>query len=201
MCSVVVSSSTIFSPSSSLFCNKTSILSSPETLTLSLAHAKFPSSSSSSLSSPTTAQSSSSPSSLLFGFVSRNHPLGSLLLLHCLLRITGSGSGSGSPQMILKRKIPEKLDILVAAMSFAGVAMTQREIRRDELEEEREGSYSVYCKRGRREAMEDRFSTVVQFSWRPKTGAKAAEFAAENLDKNILEDVVRRVDDDSDHEI
>ncbi|KAK1578699.1 hypothetical protein Q3G72_032468 [Acer saccharum] len=89
--------------------------------------------------------------------------------------------------------------------------MTPREIRRDELEEEREGSYSVYCKRGRREAMEDRFSTVVNFRGDQKQaffgvfdghgGAKAAEFAAENLDKNILEEVTRRVDDDSDHEI
>ncbi|KAK3206566.1 hypothetical protein Dsin_020612 [Dipteronia sinensis] len=211
-CSVAVSSSPVFSPSSSLFCNKPSILSpSPETLTLSLAHAKFPSSSS--LSSPATAQSSPPPSSP-FRFRLQKQPTGLSSSSSSLLgsdQASGSGSGSGSPQTILKRKRPGKLDIPVAAMSFAGVAMTPREIRRDELEEEREGSYSVYCKRGRREAMEDRFSAVVDFHGDQKQaffgvfdghgGAKAAEFAAENLDKNILEEVMRRVDDDSDHEI
>ncbi|KAH7865130.1 hypothetical protein Vadar_002599 [Vaccinium darrowii] len=33
--------------------------------------------------------------------------------------------------------------------------------RREEVEVEREGWYSVYCKRARREAMEDRYSAVV----------------------------------------
>lgn len=41
--------------------------------------------------------------------------------------------------------------------------MTPREVKRDEVEDERGGFYSVYCKRGRREAMEDRFSALVDF--------------------------------------
>ncbi|KAF4365736.1 hypothetical protein G4B88_009459 [Cannabis sativa] len=39
-CSVAVSNSPVFSPSSSLFCNKSSMLSPPETLTLTLSHLK-----------------------------------------------------------------------------------------------------------------------------------------------------------------
>ncbi|KAL5748112.1 hypothetical protein ACOSQ2_025409 [Xanthoceras sorbifolium] len=196
-CSVAVSSSPVFSPSSSLFCNKTSILSpSPETLTLPLAHVKFPPSSSLS-SSPTQSSSPSSP----FRFRLQKPPTG--------LSSSSSGSdqasGLGSPQTILKRKRPAKLDIPVAAMSFPGVAVTPREARREELEEERDGFYSVYCKRGRREAIEDRFSAVVNFHGDPKQaffgvfdghgGAKAAEYAAENLDKNILEEVMKRDDE------
>lgn len=97
------------------------------------------------------------------------------------------------------------LDIPVASMSFGGL-VTPREVKRDEVEDERDGFYSVYCKRGRREAMEDRFSALVDFQGDSKQalfgifdghgGVKAAEFAAENLDKNILEEVLRRDDED-----
>lgn len=69
------------------------------------------------------------------------------------------------------------------------------------MEVDRDG-YSVYCKRGRREVMEDRYSAVVNLQGDPKQaffgifdghgGTKAAEFAAENLDKNILDEVERR---------
>lgn len=67
-----------------------------------------------------------------------------------------------------------------------------------EIEVERD-IYSVYCKRGRREAMEDRFSAAVDLKGDPKQalfgifdghgGAKAAQFAADNLEKNIIEEI------------
>lgn len=75
-----------------------------------------------------------------------------------------------------------------------------------ELVEVESEAYSVYCKRGRREAMEDRYSAALNLQGDPKQaffgvfdghgGAKAAEFAADNLEKNILDEVVRRDDDE-----
>ncbi|KAH9701782.1 putative protein phosphatase 2C 25 [Citrus sinensis] len=203
-CSVAVSNSPVFSPSSSLFCNKTSIISqSPEkTLNLPLTHVKFSPSSSLSPTSP-------SPSSpLRFRLQKPPTGLSSSSSAACSSSSSSSpsalatGSGTASQQQtILKRKRPAKLDIPVASMSFGGL-VTPREVKRDEVEDERDGFYSVYCKRGRREAMEDRFSALVDFQGHSKQavfgifdghgGAKAAEFAAENLDKNILEEVLRR---------
>ncbi|KAI7740674.1 hypothetical protein M8C21_018175, partial [Ambrosia artemisiifolia] len=59
--------------------------------------------------------------------------------------------------------------------------------------------YSVYCKKGKRDVMEDRFKALVDFNGQHiqaffgifdgHGGSKAAEFAAENLDKNILKEV------------
>lgn len=70
------------------------------------------------------------------------------------------------------------------------------------MEEERDGYYSVYCKRGRRAALEDRFSAVLDIQRNPKQGffgvfdghggAKAAEYAANNLEKNIMAQVEKR---------
>lgn len=136
-CSVAVSNSPVFSPSSSLFCNNP------------LTHLKFPSSPSS-----TNAVSVSSPgSSSPFRIRLQKPPIGE------------SSSGSGSDQTVLKRKRPAKLAIPVVGLnSFSGIAMTPREGVKDEIEEERDGVYSVYCKKGRREAMEDRFSAVVDFN-------------------------------------
>lgn len=66
--------------------------------------------------------------------------------------------------------------------------------------------FSVYCKRGRREYMEDRYSAAVNLQGRPKQaffgvfdghgGSKAAEFAAENLEKNVMDEVTRRDEED-----
>jgi len=59
-----------------------------------------------------------------------------------------------------------RLDIPVV-MGFGGGPATSR--AGEEAEVEREGcGYSVYCKRGRREAMEDRFSAVVDLEGDPK---------------------------------
>ncbi|GKV01306.1 hypothetical protein SLEP1_g13869 [Rubroshorea leprosula] len=190
-CSVALSSSPVFSPSSSFFCNKTSILSpSAETLNLTLTHLK-------STSSPSSLSPSSSPSS---PFRKRIQKTPSVSLLSSSSPSSlGSGAGFG-PGSVLKRKRPARLDIPVAtAMAFAAPLMESQGCR--EMESEGDG-YSVYCKRGRREAMEDRFSAVANLQGDPKQaffgifdghgGSKAAEFAAKNLDKNILDEVVRR---------
>jgi protein phosphatase 1L len=97
-----------------------------------------------------------------------------------------------------------RLDIpLCAITSFGSNTTPCGEGRRDFLE--REGDeFGVYCKRGRREAMEDRYSALVNVHGNPKHaffgvfdghgGSKAAEFAAENLHKNVLDEVVKRGD-------
>ncbi|GFY83502.1 protein phosphatase 2C family protein [Actinidia rufa] len=77
--------------------------------------------------------------------------------------------------------------------------------RMSEVEFEGDG-YSVYCKRGKRGAMEDRYSALVDFQGDSKQaffgifdghgGAKAAEFAANNIDRNIMKEVARRCEED-----
>ncbi|KAE8688803.1 putative protein phosphatase 2C 25 [Hibiscus syriacus] len=204
-CSVAVSNSPVFSPSSSLFCNKTSTLSpSAEARNITLTHLKP----SSSPASP----SASSPSSPFRLHLQKPPPLSLLLSSSAVASssspTSGSGSsagqGPGSVSAILKRKRPARLDIPVATPSMClGMPATPCEVRR-ELESEGEG-YAVYCKRGRREAMEDRFSASVELQGDPKQaffgvfdghgGAKAAEFAAQKLEKNILAEVARNKDE------
>ncbi|GKV44720.1 hypothetical protein SLEP1_g51879 [Rubroshorea leprosula] len=140
-CSVAVSRSPIFSPSSSFFCNKTSILSpSTEALNLTLTHLK-------STSSPSSPSPSSSPSSP-FRIRIQKTSFGSLLSSSSPSSL-GSGAGFG-PESVLKRKRPTRLDIPVAtAMAFTAPLMESQGCR--EMESEGDG-YSVYCKRGRREA-------------------------------------------------
>lgn len=147
--SVAVSNSPVFSPSSSLFCNKTSIITaSPEALSLTLSHLK-PSPCSSSSSAPS---SPSSPFRLRFP----KPPTG---LSSSSSSVSVSTSGSSSPNTVLKRKRPARLDIPVASMCF-GAPTTPSMAAREVVEEEANG-YSVYCKRGRREAMEDRYSALL----------------------------------------
>jgi hypothetical protein len=57
----------------------------------------------------------------------------------------------------LKRKRPTRLDIPVCSSLAFGVPATPSAVARDVVEAEGDG-YSVYCKRGRREYMEDRFT-------------------------------------------
>ncbi|GLU17170.1 hypothetical protein SLE2022_335630 [Rubroshorea leprosula] len=118
-CSVAVSSSPVFSPSSSFFCNKTSILSpSAEALNLTLTHLK-PTYSPSSLSL------SSSPSSP-FRIRIQKTSSGSLLSSSSPSSL-GSSAGFG-PGSVLKRKRPARLDILVATvMAFATPLMESQE--------------------------------------------------------------------------
>ncbi|GMI96957.1 hypothetical protein like AT2G30020 [Hibiscus trionum] len=205
-CSVAVSNSPVFSPSSSLFCNKTSILSpSAEARNLTLTHLKP----SSSPASP----SASSPSPPFRLRLQKPPPL-SLLSSSSAVASSPPSSSSGSDSTdslgpesvstILKRKRPARLDIPVATPGMClGIPATRCEVGR-ELESEGDG-YSVYCKRGRREAMEDRFSASVKLQGDSKQaffgvfdghgGAKASEFAAQKLEKNILDEVVRIKDE------
>ncbi|KAH7845066.1 hypothetical protein Vadar_018587 [Vaccinium darrowii] len=71
------------------------------------------------------------------------------------------GVGSTSPT-VLKRKRPARLDIPVMSGWGGGLETSAVVERREEVEVEvkREGWYSVYCKRGKREAMEDWYSTI-----------------------------------------
>lgn len=66
-------------------------------------------------------------------------------------------STSSSPPMLLKRKRPSRIDIPIASLVIERPAVVDR---LNEVEFEGEG-YSVYCKRGKRGAMEDRYSAVV----------------------------------------
>jgi len=141
-CSVAVSNSPVFSPSSSLFCNKS------ETLTLSLSHLK-PSST-----TTTTSSSSSSPSPCS----SPSSPF--CLRLPKLPLVFTSNKDSGSQNdAVLKRKRPTRLNIPVSEHAFC-VPATPSAVARDVVEAEGDG-YSVYCKRGRREYMEDRYTAGV----------------------------------------
>lgn len=142
--SVAVCNSPVFSPSSSLFCNKASNISlAHETLTVSLSHFNPPASSPSPASpaSPFCLRLPKSPAKL--GFISDSGPRG-----------------------VLKRKRPTRLDIPVAPVGIVAPISASSDIntetlREEDREVERESDvYSVYCKRGRREAMEDRFSAI-----------------------------------------
>lgn len=153
-CSVAVSNSPVFSPSSSLFCNKTSIISpSPEALTLTLSHLRpSTSSSSSSALSP-----SPSPPSSPFRLRFPRPPTG----LTAVASTTSAAPNSSSPNAILKRKRPSRLDIPVASLGLGAPPATPSSAAiREVVEVERE-EYSVYCKKGRREAMEDRYSAAL----------------------------------------
>lgn len=144
-CSVAVSNSPVFSPPSSLFCNKSSMISpSPETLNLATS------------SSSDAMVSCSSPSSPFRLRIPK--PLSGL-----------SASGPGSPATQLKRKRPAKLYIPVVSSSFgAAPAMESPTARREVVEADREGYYYVSCKRGRREALEDRYSATLNLQGDPK---------------------------------
>lgn len=69
-----------------------------------------------------------------------------------------SGLGSG-PGLALKRKRPMRIDIPIAPVSFA-VDSPKAEERVEAVEVDEDG-YSVYCKRGKRGLMEDRYSAMV----------------------------------------
>ncbi|XP_068330763.1 probable protein phosphatase 2C 25 [Pyrus communis] len=99
--------------------------------------------------------------------------------------------------LALKRKRPIMIDIPVAPLVNFKVESSEGAAERVELLEVDEDGYSVYCKRGRRGPMEDRYSAVVDLHDDSRRaffgvfdghgGAKAAEFAAKNLTKNIAD--------------
>lgn len=180
--SVAVCSLPVFSPSSSLFCNNKALNISPAHQNLTLSHSHLtPLASSPSAASPTS-------------------PFCLRLLKPPVNSVFGSDSGPFDRQLggVLKRKRPTRLDIPVAPVGVAAPISVKAETTREESGEvEREGDeFSVYCKRGKREAMEDRFSAITNLERDPKQaifgvydghgGSRAAEFAAKNLCNNIL---------------
>lgn len=98
-----------------------------------------------------------------------------------------------------------RIDIPSTELRFEREVEKQKEGERvDEVEVEGEG-YSVYCKRGKRASMEDRYAVVLGLQGDSNQaffgvfdghgGAKAAEYAAENLGRNIVDEVAKRGQD------
>ncbi|KAK4489039.1 hypothetical protein RD792_004832 [Penstemon davidsonii] len=111
----------------------------------------------------------------------------------CLKRSLAGGPDS-SP--VLKRKRPPRLDIPVVLMA------AEKDSAAVDAEEVEGDGYSVCCKRGRRDHMEDRYSVKLVDSnqacfgvFDGHGGAKAAEFAANILDKNIIDELEKRKSD------
>ncbi|XP_042513589.1 probable protein phosphatase 2C 25 isoform X1 [Macadamia integrifolia] len=177
-CAVAVATYPVVPSPSSLFCNVTTSSTSSDAISLA-SSCGSPSSSSSSCSSP------SSPFSLWF-----QKPRSSFRAL----------KKENPEPTILKRKRPAKIDIPISDAGFTAAMPVPVEEQR-EVKFESDG-VSVYCKKGRREAMEDRYSAVFDLQGDPKQaffgvfdghgGAKAAEFAAKNMDKNIMGELMKR---------
>nr|GFB00791.1 probable protein phosphatase 2C 25 [Tanacetum cinerariifolium] len=116
-----------------------------------------------------------------------------------LMLSVGATSYSSSPS-VSKRKRPAKLNIPVGTFGFSGMMSKEKEEDMwKEVQVDGDDGYSVYCKKGKRDVMEDRFKAIVEFNGEQKQaffgvfdghgGPKAAEFAAENLNKNIMTEV------------
>ncbi|KAJ8535614.1 hypothetical protein K7X08_023334 [Anisodus acutangulus] len=191
-CTVAISNSPVFSPAtrvpvtSSLLFRSASFSSSPNKSSETLTLTKFPSFTSSSW----------SPSSQLKILrIQKPSPPAATISL-----IRNSTHCSTSPT-VLKRKRPSRLNIPVVSTTFGNFPAATAEL----VEAEGEGYY-ICCKRGRRGAMEDRYSALVNLQGDSKQGvfgifdghggAKAAEFAAEHLNKNIMDELVQRKDED-----
>ncbi|KAL5974998.1 hypothetical protein ACLOJK_031674 [Asimina triloba] len=190
-CAVAVAaSSPVFSPStiSSRFCNH-------ETLTLL---ASPSSSSSSSCSSP-----SPSPSAFRLRYLQKS---ASGLRVCNTDAVVGSEIGPSSAALprrpsVLKRKRPARIDI--PPVDSLTIPPPEEGVKEVAIESER---YSVFCKKGRREVMEDRHAAVLDIHGDPKKaffgvfdghgGTGAAEFAAANLGKNVMDEVMKRESDE-----
>ncbi|XP_058077384.1 probable protein phosphatase 2C 25 [Magnolia sinica] len=112
---------------------------------------------------------------------------------------------SSSPASVLKRKRPARIDIpSLPSLSFP--PPSEGGLKEIEMETER---YSFFCKKGRREVMEDPKQRIFHplfdlllFFWQAffgvfdgRGGTGAAEFAAVNLGKNIIAEVMKRGSD------
>ncbi|KAI7741528.1 hypothetical protein M8C21_022335 [Ambrosia artemisiifolia] len=109
-----------------------------------------------------------------------------------------------SPTVLSKRKRPARIQI-----PFAPLSLFDEFVKKDddvaEIGDEGE-EYSVYCKKGKRGAMEDRYSVVVDIQGDSKQaffgifdghgGTKAAEFSAKNLSTNIMSKVANKCEDE-----
>ncbi|XP_016457807.1 putative protein phosphatase 2C 53 [Nicotiana tabacum] len=205
-CTVAISNSLAFSPvarvpvTKSPLC-KSASFSSSSSPNSSKTLTKFPSFTSSS--------SSSSSPSLQFQILRFQKPLpvpapAPINLIRNSKECSTSAPNSTSPT-VLKRKRPAKLDIPIVSTTFGNFLANPAAATADFVEVEGDGYY-VCCKRGRRGPMEDRYSALVNLQGDSKEGifgifdghggAKAAEFAAENLNKNIMDELVTRKDED-----
>ncbi|GFP97662.1 probable protein phosphatase 2c 25 [Phtheirospermum japonicum] len=136
---------------------------------------------------PQTPSLSSSPSRLSINYIRK--PL------------NGEGDEKVGPAMVMKRKRPARIEIPETSIAIGDIATVSDFDRSSEVEFEGEG-YSVYCKRGRRGGvMEDRYAAVLGSQGNSKQaffgvfdghgGAGAAEYAANNLEKNIMNEVLK----------
>ncbi|KAJ6720594.1 PROTEIN PHOSPHATASE 2C [Salix viminalis] len=147
--------------------------------------------------SPASSSSLPLPPSLLSSF-SSSSPKSPLAL-----RVNNETRLETITDTLLKRKRPGKLNIPVEGVSGFSLEIPKGEKERVEVVEFEGDGYSVYCKRGRRGGiMEDRYSASVDVNGDSKQasfgvfdghgGPKAADFAAENLNKNIMDQVSSR---------
>ncbi|KAL9320057.1 hypothetical protein ACSQ67_011896 [Phaseolus vulgaris] len=128
------------------------------------------------------------------------------LMLSLPIPSTTPSCSSPPSSPMLKRRRPAKLDIPVASLAYTLSTAPAPSSARDAVVEVDESGFSVFCKRGRRHHMEDRYSAAVDLHGEPKQaffgifdghgGTKASEFAAHNLEKNVLDEVVRRDESD-----
>lgn len=106
---------------------------------------------------------------------------------------------------VSKRKRPAMLDIPLVPLSF-GVDTPKCAKRVVDMVDVEEDGYALYCKRGRRRMMEDRYSAVVDLHgdfrqaffgvFDGHGGAKAAEFAANNMSRHIMNQSKKRSEDE-----
>ncbi|KAF5771060.1 putative protein-serine/threonine phosphatase [Helianthus annuus] len=118
--------------------------------------------------------------------------------------VSCDNSNNSSPTVLSKRKRPARIQIPFAPLRFVDEVVKPVD---DVAEIHDEGEeYSVYCKRGKRGAMEDRYSVVVDLQGDCKQaffgvfdghgGTKAADFSAKNLNRNIMSKVAKKCEDE-----
>ncbi|CAL5404658.1 unnamed protein product [Camellia sinensis] len=110
-------------------------------------------------------------------------------------------SSSTSPTL-LNRKRQARINIPTPSLSFPAAVVDGS---LNEVEFQGDG-YFVYYKRGKKAAMEDRYSALVNLLGDSKQaffgvfdghgGGKAAEFVAKNLDRNIMKEVMSRCEEE-----
>ncbi|KAL0844640.1 hypothetical protein Bca101_017886 [Brassica carinata] len=121
-----------------------------------------------------------------------------LTMVACPTRKPKETTSCPGSDTVLKRKRPPMLDLKLppAATSWCATTVKSPEKGDELVEVEENGLYSVYCKRGRRGPMEDRYFAAVDPDQRVRKkaffgvfdghgGSKAAEYAAVNLGNNI----------------